>query len=250
MKKLDLLTMVLLIVGGLNWGLVGALEFDLVAALFGEMSLLSRVVYILVGLSAVYQAVQWSAVRRRSTAYAGAAAVALGLLAAPAAQAQEPTRAFVEARAGFVVPTFEIADVATAGPAFGATIGYQLSPRWVVMGEFDYGMHEAEADSDIDITTMHYVGKVGYSLTGPRELGWEALVNLGAGAVTFDVDAPGAEANTYLAINAGAKIAYNFSRSLAVVLSPQGDIAFTDEDEVGTTNAWVWPVTAGVRVKF
>jgi hypothetical protein len=34
------------------------------------------------------------------------------------------------------------------------------------------------------------------------------------------------------------------------VLSPQGDIAFADEDELGTTNAWVWPVTAGVRVRF
>ena len=46
--------LVLIIVGGLNWGLVGALDFNLVDALFGEGSLLSRVVYILVGLSAVY----------------------------------------------------------------------------------------------------------------------------------------------------------------------------------------------------
>ena len=51
-------------------------------------------------------------------------------------------------------------------------------------------------------------------------------------------------------INAGAKIAYNFSRSLALVLSPQGDIAFSDEDEVTTSNAWVWPFTAGLRVSF
>lgn len=57
MRSLNLLTLVLLIVGGLNWGLVGLLEFDLVAALFGEMSAISRVVYVLVGLSAVYQAV-------------------------------------------------------------------------------------------------------------------------------------------------------------------------------------------------
>jgi len=65
MKGLDVLTAVLLIVGGLNWGLVGALNFDLVAALFGEASLLSRVVYTLVGLSAVYQALQWKAMQRR-----------------------------------------------------------------------------------------------------------------------------------------------------------------------------------------
>ena len=65
MKSIDLLTAVLLVVGGLNWGLVGALNLDLVAALFGEASILSRLVYMLVGLSAVYQALQWKAMQRR-----------------------------------------------------------------------------------------------------------------------------------------------------------------------------------------
>ena len=55
MRALNVITLVLLIVGGLNWGLVGLLDFDLVAALFGEMSPLSRIVYVLVGLSALYQ---------------------------------------------------------------------------------------------------------------------------------------------------------------------------------------------------
>jgi uncharacterized protein len=57
MRALNILTLVLLIVGGLNWLLVGAFGFDLVAALFGDMSPLSRVVYVLVGLSAIYQLV-------------------------------------------------------------------------------------------------------------------------------------------------------------------------------------------------
>jgi uncharacterized membrane protein YuzA (DUF378 family) len=48
--------LVLVIIGGLNWGLVGAANFDLVAALLGSMSMLSRVVYVLVGLSAIYVA--------------------------------------------------------------------------------------------------------------------------------------------------------------------------------------------------
>jgi uncharacterized protein len=60
MKKLnglDWLFIVLVIVGGLNWGLVGFFNFDLVAAIFGEMSAISRVVYSLVGISAIYVAV-------------------------------------------------------------------------------------------------------------------------------------------------------------------------------------------------
>ena len=251
MRKLDLVTMTLLIVGGLNWGLVGAANFDLVAALFGEQTLLSRVVYLLVGLSAVYQAVSWRSIQRRSGMVAAAAVLAIALGTAAPASAQEPgtTNMFVEGRVGAVVPTFDIADVATAGTAVGATVGYYVSPRIVVMGAFDYGMHEDEPTGTVDIKTMHYMAKVGYSLTGPRDRGWDALVNLGAGAVSFDVDgAP--STNTYFAINAGAKIAYNFSRSFAAVISPQGDIAFTDEDEMGSSTAWVWPVTAGVRLKF
>lgn len=56
MKALDLLSLLLVIVGGLNWGLVGLLNFDLVATIFGAGSTLSRIVYVLVGASAVWQA--------------------------------------------------------------------------------------------------------------------------------------------------------------------------------------------------
>ena len=57
MTALNKITLLLLIVGGLNWGLVGLLNFDLVAVLVGEMSLLSRLTYSLVGLSALWQLV-------------------------------------------------------------------------------------------------------------------------------------------------------------------------------------------------
>ena len=71
MKAIDVVTGVLLVVGGLNWGLVGFFGFDLVAAIFGEMSVLSRIVYSLVGLSAVYQAAAVKSMKRRwSNAYA------------------------------------------------------------------------------------------------------------------------------------------------------------------------------------
>ncbi|KQZ95343.1 hypothetical protein ASD64_18865 [Mesorhizobium sp. Root157] len=57
MKILNVLTLALLIVGGLNWGLVGLADFDLVAALFGAESALARIVYVVVGLSAAWQIV-------------------------------------------------------------------------------------------------------------------------------------------------------------------------------------------------
>ena len=55
MKSVNLITLLLVIVGGLNWGLVGILGLDLVALLFGDASILARLVYILVGASALWQ---------------------------------------------------------------------------------------------------------------------------------------------------------------------------------------------------
>lgn len=65
MKTLDVVAAVLLVVGGLNWGVVGLTGSDLVGALFGNLSPISRVVYILVGLAALYQALQWKAIQHR-----------------------------------------------------------------------------------------------------------------------------------------------------------------------------------------
>jgi uncharacterized membrane protein YuzA (DUF378 family) len=69
MKQLDVLATVLVVVGALNWGLVGLAQFDLVAALFGmrfgETSALTSVVYALVGLAGVYQAMAFKGMPRR-----------------------------------------------------------------------------------------------------------------------------------------------------------------------------------------
>ncbi len=65
MKKLDLIIWTLLVIGGLNWGLVGILNFDLVAAIFGDMSVLSRIVYTLVGLAAIYDVLAVKAIWER-----------------------------------------------------------------------------------------------------------------------------------------------------------------------------------------
>ena len=60
MSVLDWIALILVIVGGLNWGLVGIFSFDLVAAIFGGMSIISRIIYTLVGLAAIYMIV-WKA---------------------------------------------------------------------------------------------------------------------------------------------------------------------------------------------
>ena len=59
MRAVNSVVLLLIIIGGLNWGLVGAFDFNLVDTLFGEGSALSRIVYIVVGLAALYELIPW-----------------------------------------------------------------------------------------------------------------------------------------------------------------------------------------------
>ena len=90
MKKLDVVAAVLLVVGGLNWGVIAMGGSDLVAMLFGSGSALSRLVYALVGMSAVWQAAQWKAIQGRwlSRPVAVSAMALVALLAFSPLQAQ------------------------------------------------------------------------------------------------------------------------------------------------------------------
>jgi hypothetical protein len=70
MRTFDYVAVLLLVIGGLNWGLVGLFGFDLVAALFGDMTVLARVVYALVGVAAAYRLLAWRGAARRTAASA------------------------------------------------------------------------------------------------------------------------------------------------------------------------------------
>ena len=72
MKPFDILAALLLIIGGLNWGLVAFANFDLVAAVtgagaFGSKNAAGAIIYGLVGLAAVYMALSWRTMTRRAT---------------------------------------------------------------------------------------------------------------------------------------------------------------------------------------
>ncbi|MBN1512022.1 MAG: DUF378 domain-containing protein [Phycisphaerae bacterium] len=65
MKSIDVIAAVLVVVGAVNWGLVGLFNFDLVATLLGDMTMPARLVYVLVGLAGLFQVTQWKAIQRR-----------------------------------------------------------------------------------------------------------------------------------------------------------------------------------------
>jgi len=65
MKTLDVLAAGVLVIGGLNWGLIGLLGIDVVAVSMGELSIFGRLAYVLVGLAGVYQALAWRSIQKR-----------------------------------------------------------------------------------------------------------------------------------------------------------------------------------------
>ena len=54
MKTLDYIALILVAIGAINWGLIGFFDFDLVRVLFGDMSMVSRIIYALIGISGLY----------------------------------------------------------------------------------------------------------------------------------------------------------------------------------------------------
>ena len=57
-NAVDVIAAVLLLIGGINWGLVGLFDFDLIGAIFGDV--ISRIIFVLVGISAIYRIVCWA----------------------------------------------------------------------------------------------------------------------------------------------------------------------------------------------
>lgn len=54
MKTFDAIALILVIIGAVNWGLIGFFQFDLVSTMFGNMTVLSRIIYALVGIAGLY----------------------------------------------------------------------------------------------------------------------------------------------------------------------------------------------------
>lgn len=157
----------------------------------------------------------------------------------------------IDLRGGFYVPTFDISDSADPGFGFGAGIGIPMGSRLTVRGNADFGFHpgaEVNGTELPDINVYHYIAGLGAVLYRSQGGKFELGANAGGGAMTFDPDVDGDDSFTYPAINVGLTMAYQVSPSVSLLLSPQGDIAFSDEDEVGTDNSWVWPITAGIRI--
>jgi hypothetical protein len=69
MKSIDILSFVLLLIGGINWGLIGFFDFNLIDAIFGHLTVVSRVIYAVVGIAALYEIFTLNWIKERWTPF-------------------------------------------------------------------------------------------------------------------------------------------------------------------------------------
>ena len=176
------------------------------------------------------------------------AGLALATPGALVAQAQDFA---INLRGGINIPTFDITDVAESGPGFGLGVQFPLGDKFFARVNADFGTHDVVGAGSVDVKVNHFIGGIGLPIVeSSDDSRWRVSVNAGAGIMTFDVDGA-AESLSYFAINAGGEIEYVISDAVSLLLSPQGDIAFVDTDDGFTgSTAWVWPVTAGAKIRF
>jgi len=178
-------------------------------------------------------------------------AIFVVLLLTPTVLAAQERSIAVSVRGGLNVPTFDITDIADTGPGFGFGVQAPIGDRLFVRGAADFGTHAVAGTDGVDVKVNHYIVGLGLPVVEPTgDSRWAVSVNAGAGLMTFDVDGA-SESNSYFAINVGGEIEYTVSDRVSLLLSPQGDIAFVDEEDGFTgSTAWVWPVTAGAKFRF
>lgn len=169
----------------------------------------------------------------------------------PSLLAAQTSSVAVNVRGGFYVPTFDVADIADSGMGLGLGVEIPLGNRLFARANADFGTHDVSGVSDVNIKVNHYILGLGLPLVvATAESPWRISVNAGAGFMTFDVEGP-SPSETYFAINVGGEVEYALSSQISLLLSPQGDIAFVDEADGFTgSTAWVWPFTAGVKIRF
>lgn len=207
---------------------------------------------------------------RTTSGFAVTAAVIFAL--APATlHAQDRGSVSFQAQGGVAVPVSDLADVTDPGATFGAGVAYWISPRLAIRADGDVSLltgtdSEGTGPEGPDMNLFHYNGGLQLQLTDPELSRFRFLVNLGAGATTFDADEPegaGQAADfseTYFTANGGLSVGLDVTSAVSVFLDGQWYLAFTDEEDTagfgdftgdgeGFDTASVVPITLGLRIR-
>lgn len=224
MKRVDVIAAVLLVVGGLNWGVIAVGGPDLVALLLGAGSVPSRLVYGLVGLSAVWQALQWRGIQHRWRLGATAAAV-VALFSAVTLQAQGAAPRLAEAKAA---QPKNIVETAVAAGQF-KTLATALDAAGLVKTLSEPGPFTVFAPTDAAFGKLPE-GTVPGLLKDKAKLTAVLTYHVVAGRLTAADLKAKADKNGYVTLKTvqGAELKLHFAGSMVHVGDTQANVTSAD----------------------
>ena len=196
----------------------------------------------------------------------------LAILAVPSDGLGQATgKVSVDARVGVSLPAGTLADLTDIGGTAGASLAWNFHPNWAIRADFDYMRLDDGAD-DLGVTlsppmNMMFLGgsfEVNFNAPRLQEHPFKFMLNVGAGVMKMKVDDtfdPGHPANgfdhTYPTIQGGAKIGYQVEPWLNLFVNGTAYLVIIKSGDTSVfpipdtfDHAWVFPVTAGVRLTF
>lgn len=219
-------------------------------------------------------------VKLRPWVHLFSAALLLVVLTGEEAEAQDQMFTF-EARGGIAVPVSDGDLMWEAGPAFGGAFTYWFNPSIGVRADAGADLLSGKSASDVtgnldvpDLTLFHYTGGLEFRALDPaNDLSLNFAVGAGATSVSGDdfpagLDEPAPEedsfSKTYVTVNGGVKLGYQFHESVAGFLGSQFNFVVTDEDDFRVfsqldpenpdpalmSELWTFPLVGGVEITF
>lgn len=140
------------------------------------------------------------------------------------------------------------------GASLGAMIGYQVNRRVSLFGAGDLGLLRGRKLSDESprgpgLNLWQYTGGAEVNLLDPDRTRWGVLASLGAGAATYDSKAEGEVSRTRFSTSGGLRVAYRLGQRADAFLGGQSYLIFTDQELQGADTNWVFPVSAGLKIR-
>ena len=152
---------------------------------------------------------------------------------------------WVQGAVGVAFPTGTYANTTNPGVGFAAVAAYNFKPKWSALGAVNLALLKGELGPDTNIYT--YFLKAAYDISDVGSQ-WRIMIPLGAGGATF---APkDADSKTYFALNSGLMFQYYFNPRWAVTLDGQATLVFAEETRLGSSTIWIFPIAAGMLVRF
>ena len=187
--------------------------------------------------------------------FAALAALVLLIALSGSAKAQKVENPWsLEGYAGIVLTTGNFSDIAESGFGAGALVGYSLDPDWVLLANVSYSPLKANSNfTEFPLTDWNIFGAfalVGYEFGAGEST--RVMIPVGLGVAHFDPKDPNEflSSSTNFALNGGVKFYYYFSPTVAISINGMGILAFADEAKLSSNTIWLFPLSAGLVLRF